>query len=162
MSDFHLDLSPLKEIQRHHHTVSCHGVENKTVTASFSYAGNLVGHFSLAQFFVTFGVLIFYCMIFYLGYIQNGSNFPMIDYIFTFCAVFLWLVSMAAWAKALVDIIPQIFSCCSKHLFLVLTDLISLQSKQLSKVFSNTTIQKHHLKIMKDPKRDFVCMDHIY
>ncbi|XP_015669088.1 synaptophysin-like protein 1 [Protobothrops mucrosquamatus] len=157
MSDFHLDLGPLKEPlgfikllewlfavlafascggYRGVTTllVSCHGAVNKTVAASFSYPFRLntavftspdptrcngtwtdfylVGNFSSsAQFFVTFGVLIFfYCMtalVFYLGYMhayRNGSNFPMIDYVFTLIAVFLWLVSTAAWAKALVDI----------------------------------------------------------
>ncbi|XP_007440296.1 synaptophysin-like protein 1 [Python bivittatus] len=157
MSDFHLDLSPLKEPLGFIKLlewlfsvfafascggykgvttllVSCQGLVNKTVTASFGYPFRLnkvvftspdptqcngtwtdfylVGNFSSsAQFFVTFAVLIFfYCMaalVMYLGYMhayRNGSNFPMIDYVFTLSAVFLWLVSSAAWARALVDI----------------------------------------------------------
>lgn len=114
--------------------VSCKELVNKTVTAAFAYPFrlnevifsspdptrcngswtdfHLVGNFSsAAQFFVVFAVLIFlYCMatlILYLGYMhiyRSGGILPIIDYAITLCAVFLWLVSSAAWAKALVDI----------------------------------------------------------
>ncbi|XP_034983940.2 synaptophysin-like protein 1 [Zootoca vivipara] len=157
MSDFHLDLSPLKEPLGFIKLlewffslfafatcggykgattilVSCNGLVNGTVTASFAYPfrlnkvtfgspdptrcngtwgeTHLVGNFTTtAQFYVTFGVLIFfYCMaalVLYLGYMhlyQSGGILPMMDYIFSLSAVFLWLVSSAAWAKALVDI----------------------------------------------------------
>ncbi|XP_042324890.1 synaptophysin-like protein 1 isoform X2 [Sceloporus undulatus] len=157
MSDFHLDLSPLKEplaflkviewffslfgfaaCGSYKGTttilVSCIGLVNRTVTATFAYPFrlnkvifsspdptrcngtwtdfHLVGNFSTsAQFFVAWGVVIFlYCMaalLLYLGYMhiyQSGGILPVIDYAFSLTAVFLWLVSTAAWAKALVDI----------------------------------------------------------
>uniref|UniRef100_A0A8D2LWJ8 Synaptophysin like 1 n=1 Tax=Varanus komodoensis TaxID=61221 RepID=A0A8D2LWJ8_VARKO len=114
--------------------VSCKGLVNRTVTAAFAYPFrlnqvtfsspdptrcngtwsefHLVGNFSSsAQFFVTLAVLMFlYCivaLVLYLGYMhiyRSGGIFPIIDYVFTLGAVFLWLVSSAAWAKALVDI----------------------------------------------------------
>ncbi|XP_062837782.1 synaptophysin-like protein 1 isoform X1 [Anolis carolinensis] len=157
MSEFHPDLSPLKEplgfikiiewffsmfafaaCGGYKGTttilVSCVGLVNRTATATFAYPFrlnkvifsspdptrcngtwtdfHLVGNFSTsAQFFVTWAVLIFlYCMaalLLYLGYMhiyQSGGILPIIDYLFSLGAVFLWLVSTAAWGKALADI----------------------------------------------------------
>uniref|UniRef100_A0A0B8RWW5 Synaptophysin-like protein 1 isoform a n=1 Tax=Philothamnus irregularis TaxID=1899461 RepID=A0A0B8RWW5_9SAUR len=75
-------------------------------------ASHLVGDFSSsAEFFVTFGVLVFlYCiaaLILYLGYMhlyRGAGKLPMVDFIVTVIITFLWLVSTSAWAKALVDI----------------------------------------------------------
>uniref|UniRef100_U3FYY5 Synaptophysin-like protein 1 n=1 Tax=Micrurus fulvius TaxID=8637 RepID=U3FYY5_MICFL len=72
----------------------------------------LVGDFSSsAEFFVTFGVLVFlYCiaaLILYLGYMhlyRGAGKLPMVDFILTVIIAFLWLVSTSAWAKAVVDI----------------------------------------------------------
>ncbi|NXD12696.1 SYPL1 protein, partial [Nothocercus nigrocapillus] len=114
--------------------VSCKGVENKTVTAAFAYPFRLntvvfsapdpkrcggtwtdfylVGNYaSSAQFFVTLAVLAFlYCtaaLVMYVGYMhvyQRNSKFPLTDLTITVITAFLWLVSTAAWAKAVTDI----------------------------------------------------------
>ncbi|KAM8820539.1 synaptophysin-like protein 1 [Eudromia elegans] len=114
--------------------VSCKGVENKTVAAAFAYPFRLntvvfsapdpmrcngtwtdfylVGNYaSSAQFFVTLGVLAFlYCiaaLVIYIGYMhvyQRNSKFPLTDLTVTVITAFLWLVSTAAWAKAVTDI----------------------------------------------------------
>ncbi|XP_061496375.1 synaptophysin-like protein 1 isoform X1 [Rhineura floridana] len=196
MSDFHLDLSPLKEPLGFIKLlewffsmfvfatcggykgattilVSCKGVVNRTVTAAFAYPFrlnkvifsspdptrcngtwadfHLVGNFSSsAQFFVTLGVLIFlYCMaalVLYLGYMhvyRNDGIFPMIDYVFTLSAVFLWLVSSAAWAKALVDIkvstgphiVEEIPACKMQGSSCVFASVTSMGSLNVSVVF---------------------------
>ncbi|XP_063094263.1 synaptophysin-like protein 1 isoform X2 [Cavia porcellus] len=114
--------------------VSCPpGAENKTVTATFGYPFRLnqasfqsslnvcdvdwksqvlIGDYSSsAQFYVTFAVFVFlYCiaaLLLYVGYTnlyRDSHKLPMIDFIVTVVATFLWLVSTSAWAKALTDI----------------------------------------------------------
>lgn len=72
----------------------------------------LIGDYSSsAQFYVTFAVFVFlYCMaalVLYVGYTslyRESRKLPMIDFIVTLVATFLWLVSSSAWAKALTDI----------------------------------------------------------
>ncbi|XP_024414346.1 synaptophysin-like protein 1 [Desmodus rotundus] len=72
----------------------------------------LLGDYSSsAQFYVTFAVFIFlYCiaaLLVYVGYInmyRDNRKLPMIDFVVTLVATFLWLVSTSAWAKALTDI----------------------------------------------------------
>ncbi|XP_038193350.1 synaptophysin-like protein 1 [Arvicola amphibius] len=72
----------------------------------------LIGDYSSsAQFYATFAVFVFlYCMaalVLYVGYTslyRESSKLPMIDFIVTLVATFLWLVSSSAWAKALTDI----------------------------------------------------------
>uniref|UniRef100_A0ABI7WMS9 MARVEL domain-containing protein n=1 Tax=Felis catus TaxID=9685 RepID=A0ABI7WMS9_FELCA len=66
---------------------------------------------SSAQFYVTFAVFVFlYCsaaLLLYVGYMnlcRDSRNLPMIGFIVTLVATFLWLVSTSAWAKALTDI----------------------------------------------------------
>ncbi|XP_053114558.1 synaptophysin-like protein 1 [Hemicordylus capensis] len=196
MSDFHLDLNPLKEplgliklLEWFFSIfvfatcggykgvttvlVSCNGLVNRTVTASFAYPFrlnkvtfsspdptqcngswgevHLVGNFaSSAQFIVTFAVIIFlYCMaalVLYLGYMhmyRNGGKIPMIDYVFSLCAFFLWLVSSAAWAKALVDIkvstgphiVEEIPACKMPGSFCIFGSVTSMGSLNVSVVF---------------------------
>lgn len=72
----------------------------------------LIGDYSSsAQFYVTFAVFVFlYCiaaLVLYVGYMKlyrDSRKLPMIDFIVTLVATFLWLVSSSAWAKALTDI----------------------------------------------------------
>nr|XP_004652939.2 synaptophysin-like protein 1 [Jaculus jaculus] len=72
----------------------------------------LIGDYSSsAQFYVTFAVFVFlYCtaaLLLYVGYTnlyRESRKLPMIDFIITLVATFLWLVSASAWAKALTDI----------------------------------------------------------
>nr|XP_006999109.2 synaptophysin-like protein 1 isoform X1 [Peromyscus maniculatus bairdii] len=72
----------------------------------------LIGDYSSsAQFYVTFAVFMFlYCiaaLVLYVGYTnlyRDSRKLPMIDFIITLVATFLWLVSSSAWAKALTDI----------------------------------------------------------
>ncbi|XP_021501559.1 synaptophysin-like protein 1 isoform X1 [Meriones unguiculatus] len=72
----------------------------------------LIGDYSSsAQFYVTFAVFVFlYCiaaLLLYVGYTnlyRESRKLPMIDFIVTLVATFLWLVSASAWAKALTDI----------------------------------------------------------
>lgn len=107
--------------------------ENKTVTATFGYPFRLnqasfqspsnvcdvdwknhvlIGDYSSsAQFYVTFAVFVFlYCiaaLLLYVGYTnlyRDSRKLPMIDFVVTVVATFLWLVSTSAWAKALTDI----------------------------------------------------------
>uniref|UniRef100_A0A8C2YPM8 Synaptophysin like 1 n=2 Tax=Chinchilla lanigera TaxID=34839 RepID=A0A8C2YPM8_CHILA len=107
--------------------------ENKTVIAAFGYPFRLnqasfqsssnvcdtvwnshvlVGDYSSsAQFYVTFAVFVFlYCiaaLLLYVGYTnlyRDSRKLPMIDFVVTVIATFLWLVSTSAWAKALTDI----------------------------------------------------------
>ncbi|XP_042637338.1 synaptophysin-like protein 1, partial [Orycteropus afer afer] len=90
----------------------------------------LIGDYSSsAQFYVTFAVFVFlYCiaaLLLYVGYTnlyRDSRKLPMIDFIITLVATFLWLVSTSAWAKALTDIkvatspkIIQELEPCSKH-----------------------------------------------
>ncbi|XP_006882684.1 PREDICTED: synaptophysin-like protein 1 [Elephantulus edwardii] len=72
----------------------------------------LIGDYSSsAQFYVTFAVFVFlYCiaaLLLYVGYTnlyRDSRKLPMIDFVITLVATFLWLVSTSAWAKALTDI----------------------------------------------------------
>ncbi|KAF3819037.1 hypothetical protein GH733_013187 [Mirounga leonina] len=72
----------------------------------------LIGDYSSsAQFYVTFAVFVFlYCiaaLLLYVGYTslyRDSQKLPMIDFVVTLVAAFLWLVSTSAWAKALTDI----------------------------------------------------------
>ncbi|XP_072616050.1 synaptophysin-like protein 1 [Vulpes vulpes] len=72
----------------------------------------LIGDYSSsAQFYVTFAVFVFlYCiaaLLLYVGYTslyRDSRKLPMIDFVVTLVAAFLWLVSTSAWAKALTDI----------------------------------------------------------
>lgn len=72
----------------------------------------LIGDYaSSAEFYVTFAVFVFlYCMaalLLYVGYTnlyRESRKLPMIDFVITLVATFLWLVSTSAWAKALTDI----------------------------------------------------------
>uniref|UniRef100_A0A667GGE0 MARVEL domain-containing protein n=1 Tax=Lynx canadensis TaxID=61383 RepID=A0A667GGE0_LYNCA len=102
--------------------VTCPKVnENKTITAAIPDANVcdvnwknyvLTGDYSSsAQFYVTFAVFVFlYCsaaLLLYVGYMnlcRDSRNLPMIGFIVTLVATFLWLVSTSAWAKALTDI----------------------------------------------------------
>nr|XP_056703324.1 synaptophysin-like protein 1 [Euleptes europaea] len=158
--------------------VSCGELVNRTVTASFGYPFRLnevkftspdptrcggtwtdfylVGNFSTAaQFFVTLAVLMFlYCLaalVLYLGYMhlyQNISAFPMMDYVFTLCTTFLWLVSTAAWAKALVDIkvstgphiVEEMSSCKLLGSSCVFDSVTSMRSLNVSVVFGLVNI----------------------
>lgn len=108
--------------------------DSKTITAAFGYPFRLnqvsfqapddikvcaswsenvlVGDYaSSAQFYVTFAVFVFlYCiaaLLLYIGYTslyRDSRKLPMIDFVITLVATFLWLVSTSAWAKALTDI----------------------------------------------------------
>ncbi|KAK2501408.1 hypothetical protein MC885_005084, partial [Smutsia gigantea] len=72
----------------------------------------LIGDYSSsAQFYVTFAVFVFlYCiaaLLLYVGYTnlyRESRKLPMVDFVVTLIATFLWLVSTSAWAKALTDI----------------------------------------------------------
>ncbi|XP_006834446.1 PREDICTED: synaptophysin-like protein 1 [Chrysochloris asiatica] len=72
----------------------------------------LIGDYSSsAEFYVTFAVFVFlYCiaaLLLYVGYMnlyRDSRKLPMIDFVITIIATFLWLVSTSAWAKALTDI----------------------------------------------------------
>lgn len=72
----------------------------------------LIGDYSSsARFFVTFAVFMFlYCLsalVLYVGYtslFRESRKLPVIDFIITLVATFMWLVSSSAWAKALTDI----------------------------------------------------------
>jgi len=72
----------------------------------------LIGDYSSsAQFYVTFAIFVFlYCiaaLLLYVGYTslyRDSQKLPMIDFVVTLVAAFLWLVSTSAWAKALTDI----------------------------------------------------------
>ncbi|KAJ8778639.1 hypothetical protein J1605_013316 [Eschrichtius robustus] len=72
----------------------------------------LIGDYSSsAQFYVTFAVFVFlYCiaaLLLYVGYMnlyRDSRKLPMVDFVVTLVATFLWLVSTSAWAKALTDI----------------------------------------------------------
>ncbi|XP_077019374.1 synaptophysin-like protein 1 [Tamandua tetradactyla] len=125
---------------------------NKTVSATFGYPFRLnqvsfqsspanvcevnwkslvlIGDYSSsAQFYVTFAVFVFlYCtaaLLLYVGYMnlyRDSRKLPMIDFVVTLVATFLWLVSTSAWAKALTDIkiatghsLVAELSPCTKH-----------------------------------------------
>ncbi|XP_054845156.1 synaptophysin-like protein 1 isoform X2 [Eublepharis macularius] len=65
------------------------------------------------------------------------------DYFFTLCAAFLWLVSTAAWAKALVDIkvstgpriVGEMSSCKLPGSSCVFASVTSMKSLNVSVVF---------------------------
>uniref|UniRef100_A0A8D0LC46 Synaptophysin like 1 n=1 Tax=Sphenodon punctatus TaxID=8508 RepID=A0A8D0LC46_SPHPU len=153
--------------------VSCKGLVNRTVTAAFAYPFrlnkavfsvpdptrcngtwtdfHLVGNFSSsAQFFVTFAALVFlYSMaalvlyVVYTNLYQTNSKIPIIDYIITIAAAFLWLVSTAAWAKALTDIkistgpliVSEMTSCKVPGSSCVFASVTNMGSLNVSVVF---------------------------
>ncbi|KAG8523836.1 Synaptophysin-like protein 1, partial [Galemys pyrenaicus] len=67
--------------------------------------------FSSAQFYVAFAVFLFLYRVAVLrlciGYTNlypGSQRFPMMDFVVTLVATFLWLVNTSAWAKGLTDI----------------------------------------------------------
>ncbi|XP_074124473.1 synaptophysin-like protein 1 isoform X1 [Sminthopsis crassicaudata] len=153
--------------------VSCQGFKNETVEAAFAYPFRLnlvslhathdtlcnktwndyvlIGDFSSsAQFYVTFAVLVFlYCigaLVLYIGYMnryRDSRKIPLIDFLITLIATFLWLVSTSAWAKALTDIkmttgeniIGQIDFCSEKGIHCYFDSVTSMGSLNVSVIF---------------------------
>ncbi|XP_051020403.1 synaptophysin-like protein 1 [Acomys russatus] len=98
---------PFRLNQASFHNSAKDNVCNTTWSSQF-----LIGDYSSsAQFYVTFAVFVFlYCtaaLLLYVGYTnlyRESRKLPLIDFIVTVVATFLWLVSASAWAKALTDI----------------------------------------------------------
>ncbi|KAG3264284.1 SYPL1-like, partial [Ictidomys tridecemlineatus] len=115
---------PLLKVNENHTVEATFGYPFRLNQASFRSHpvvnvcnGNWSSHFligdysSSAQFYVTFAVFVFlYCiaaLVLYVGYTnlyRDSRKLPMIDFVVTLVATFLWLVSTSAWATALTDI----------------------------------------------------------
>nr|XP_020022245.1 synaptophysin-like protein 1 [Castor canadensis] len=111
----------------------------------------LIGDYSSsAQFYVTFAVFVFlYCiaaLLLYVGYTnlyRDSRKLPMIDFVVTLVATFLWLVSASAWAKALTDIkvatgpsiIQELVPCNKLHLKCFFGSVTSMGSLNVSVIF---------------------------
>lgn len=110
----------------------------------------LIGDYSSsAQFYVTFAVLVFlYCiaaLLLYVGYTnlyRDSRKLPMIDFIVTLVATFLWLVSSSAWAKALTDIkvatghrIVEELDPCKSEVSCYFVSVTSMGSLNVSVIF---------------------------
>ncbi|KAG3277807.1 synaptophysin like 1 [Ictidomys tridecemlineatus] len=118
--------------------------------------GNWSSHFligdysSSAQFYVTFAVFVFlYCiaaLLLYVGYTnlyRDSRKLPMIDFVVTLVATFLWLVSTSAWAKALTDIkiatghniLQELSSCKQPEVMCYFHSVTSMGSLNVSVIF---------------------------
>ncbi|KAM6201665.1 synaptophysin-like protein 1 [Rhynchocyon petersi] len=111
----------------------------------------LIGDYSSsAQFYVTFAVFVFlYCiaaLLLYVGYTnlyRDSRKLPMIDFVVTLVATFLWLVSTSAWAKALTDIkvatghniIQELEPCKQARLNCYFGSVTSMGSLNVSVIF---------------------------
>uniref|UniRef100_A0A2I3TLY6 Synaptophysin like 1 n=3 Tax=Pan troglodytes TaxID=9598 RepID=A0A2I3TLY6_PANTR len=111
----------------------------------------LIGDYSSsAQFYVTFAVFVFlYCiaaLLLYVGYTSlylDSRKLPMIDFVVTLVATFLWLVSTSAWAKALTDIkiatghniIDELPPCKKKAVLCYFGSVTSMGSLNVSVIF---------------------------
>ncbi|XP_055139568.1 synaptophysin-like protein 1 isoform X2 [Symphalangus syndactylus] len=111
----------------------------------------LIGDYSSsAQFYVTFAVFVFlYCiaaLLLYVGYTSlylDSRKLPMIDFVVTLVATFLWLVSTSAWAKALTDIkiatghniVNELSPCKKKAVMCYFGSVTSMGSLNVSVVF---------------------------
>ncbi|XP_039105741.1 synaptophysin-like protein 1 isoform X1 [Hyaena hyaena] len=111
----------------------------------------LIGDYSSsAQFYVTFAVFVFlYCLaalLLYVGYTnlyRDSRKLPMIDFVVTLVATFLWLVSTSAWAKALTDIkiatghgiVKELQPCSSQEVTCSFVSVTSMGSLNVSVIF---------------------------
>ncbi|XP_037384671.1 LOW QUALITY PROTEIN: synaptophysin-like protein 1 [Talpa occidentalis] len=111
----------------------------------------LVGDYSSsAQFYVTFAVFVFlYCiaaLLLYIGYTnlyRESRKFPMIDFVVTLVATFLWLVSTSAWTKALTvikiatghSIVQELQPCHNKDVTCHFVSITSMGSLNVSVIF---------------------------
>nr|XP_045244556.1 synaptophysin-like protein 1 isoform X4 [Macaca fascicularis] len=111
----------------------------------------LIGDYSSsAQFYVTFAVFVFlYCiaaLLLYVGYTSlylDSRKLPMIDFVVTLVATFLWLVSTSAWAKALTDIkiatghniVQELSPCKKKEILCYFGSVTSMGSLNVSVIF---------------------------
>ncbi|XP_062955708.1 synaptophysin-like protein 1 [Cynocephalus volans] len=111
----------------------------------------LVGDYSSsAQFYVTFAVFVFlYCiaaLLLYVGYMnlyRDSRKLPMIDFVVTLVATFLWLVSTSAWAKALTDIkvatghniVQELLPCKKQEAMCYFGSVTSMGSLNVSVIF---------------------------
>ncbi|KAM9650464.1 synaptophysin-like protein 1 isoform 2-T2 [Trichechus inunguis] len=111
----------------------------------------LIGDYSSsAQFYVTFAVFVFlYCiaaLLLYVGYTnlyRDSRKLPMIDFVVTLVATFLWLVSTSAWAKALTDIkiatghniIQELDACKQPEVTCYFDSVTSMGSLNVSVIF---------------------------
>uniref|UniRef100_A0A2K6T909 MARVEL domain-containing protein n=1 Tax=Saimiri boliviensis boliviensis TaxID=39432 RepID=A0A2K6T909_SAIBB len=111
----------------------------------------LIGDYSSsAQFYVTFAVFVFlYCiaaLLLYVGYMNlylDSCKLPMIDFVVTLVATFLWLVSTSAWAKALTDIkiatghniVQEILPGQNKEALCYFSSVTSMGSLNVSVIF---------------------------
>ncbi|XP_025234103.1 synaptophysin-like protein 1 isoform X1 [Theropithecus gelada] len=111
----------------------------------------LIGDYSSsAQFYVTFAVFVFlYCiaaLLLYVGYTSlylDSRKLPMIDFVVTLVATFLWLVSTSAWAKALTDIkiatghniVQELSPCKKKEVLCYFGSVTSMGSLNVSVIF---------------------------
>ncbi|XP_044775828.1 synaptophysin-like protein 1 isoform X2 [Neomonachus schauinslandi] len=110
----------------------------------------LIGDYSSsAQFYVTFAVFVFlYCiaaLLLYVGYTslyRDSQKLPMIDFVVTLVAAFLWLVSTSAWAKALTDIkvatgqgIVKELEPCNQEVVCYFGSVTSMGSLNVSVIF---------------------------
>uniref|UniRef100_G1T8S7 MARVEL domain-containing protein n=1 Tax=Oryctolagus cuniculus TaxID=9986 RepID=G1T8S7_RABIT len=111
----------------------------------------LIGDYSSsAQFYVTFAVFVFlYCiatLLLYVGYTnlyRDSRKLPMVDFVITLVATFLWLVSTSAWAKALTDIkvstghsiVQELLPCQQKDVHCYFGSVTSMGSLNVSVIF---------------------------
>ncbi|XP_033295014.1 synaptophysin-like protein 1 isoform X2 [Orcinus orca] len=111
----------------------------------------LIGDYSsAAEFYVTFAVFVFlYCiaaLLLYVGYMnlyRDSRKLPMIDFVVTLVATFLWLVSTSAWAKALTDIktatgrniVQELLPCNQQRVICHFGSVTSMGSLNVSVIF---------------------------
>nr|XP_030690247.1 synaptophysin-like protein 1 isoform X1 [Globicephala melas] len=111
----------------------------------------LIGDYSsAAEFYVTFAVFVFlYCiaaLLLYVGYTnlyRDSRKLPMIDFVVTLVATFLWLVSTSAWAKALTDIktatghniVQELLPCNQQRVICHFGSVTSMGSLNVSVIF---------------------------